>query len=111
MNDPFALLEALGLRVARVGANGKYPRGEPGPAPGFRYWTNFVNGGYRFGVQSFPKRPLAPSLIARFEQAGFLIMPAQTEAFVWVGRSLEDAVDQCRVTMAVVEKILADEKV
>lgn len=111
MNDPFALLSALNLTVVRVGANGRYPRAEPGPAPGFRYWVNFVQGQYRFGVQAFPKRPLPQSAIDALERAGFLIMPARTEAFVWVGQSLEEAVDQARVTMVMIESILSTDKV
>jgi hypothetical protein len=38
-------------------------------------------------------------------------MPARTEAYAWVGRTLDEAVDQARVTMAIIHKVLAGEKI
>lgn len=111
MSDPIALMRALGLRVAAKGPNGQYPRGEPGPQIGYRYWAHFAEGQYRFGVQRNPKAELEPEHLSSFQAAGFEIMPARTEAYAWVGRSLDEAVDQSRVTMAIIQKVLAGEKV
>lgn len=111
MNNPIALMRALDLQVASKGPSGRYPRGEPGPRAGFRYWANFADGQYRFGVQAHPKAELSSEHMEGLKAAGFEIMPARTEAYVWVGRSLEAAVDQSRVTMAIIAKVLAGEKV
>lgn len=111
MSDPIVLMRALGLEVVSKGPNGRYPRGAPGPLTGYNYWANFAHGRFRFGVQSDPKAEIDPQLLARFQAAGFEIMPARTEAYAWVGRTLEEAVDQARVTMAIVQKVLAGEKI
>lgn len=111
MSDPVALMRALDLQVAAKGPNGRYPRGEPGPRAGFRYWANFADGQYRFGVQAHPKAELSSEHMERFKAAGFEIMPARTEAYAWVGRSLEEAVDQSQVTMAIIRKVLAGEAI
>lgn len=111
MSDPVTLMRALNLQVAAKGPNGRYPRGEPGPRAGFRYWANFADGQYRFGVQAHPKAELSSEHMERFKAAGFEIMPARTEAYAWVGRSLEEAVDQSQVTMAIIRKVLAGEAV
>lgn len=111
MSDPLDLMRALDLQVTSKGPSGRYPRGEPGPHAGFRYWANFAEGQYRFGVQPHPKAELSSEHLERFKAAGFEVMPARTEAYAWVGRSLEEAVDQSRLTMAMIGKILASEAI
>lgn len=111
MSDPIALMRALGLQVVSKGPNGRYPRGAPGPLTGYNYWANFAHGRFRFGIQSDPKAELDPELLARFQAAGFELMPTRTEAYAWVGHTLEEAVDGSHVTMAIIQKVMAGEKI
>ena len=111
MSDPIVLMRALGLEVISKGPNGHYPRGAPGQLTGYNYWANFAHCRFKFGVQSDPKAEIDPQLLARFRAAGFETMPACTEAYAWVGRTLDEAVDQARVTMAIIHKVLAGEKI
>lgn len=105
--DAKSLMQAAGLTVAAGGPKGMYPRTHEGPAQGYRYWGNVAEGKYRFGVQSQPKAELPPRLIAAFQAQGFKIMPAKTEAFMWLGSDFGGAVDRAKVTMAMAEAVLA----
>ncbi len=101
------LMGSLGLTVVSKGPGGRYPRAEPGPGQGYRYWAQALVEGWRFGVQPHPKATLAPALAAAFIQAGFQIMPARTEAFMTLSGSVQDAADQARAVMARAEEIIA----
>nr|WP_312295483.1 hypothetical protein [Brevundimonas diminuta] len=105
-NEAARLLEALDLKVVAGGPNGRYPRAEPGPAQGYRYWANMAEGQLRLGVQSNPKVALAPALIEQFRAQGFQIMPASTEAFAWLGSDFDGAVDRGRATISAIEAVL-----
>lgn len=105
-NEAGKLLEALGLQVVAGGPNGRYPRAEPGPAQGYRFWANVAEGQFRLGVQSNPKDVLSPALIERFRAQGFQIMPASTEAFAWLGSDYDGAVDRGRATISAIEAVL-----
>lgn len=106
MQDAKTLMEALGLTVESGGPKGKYPRATPGPARGYRYWGNVMEDKYRFGLQSQPKAELSDELIAAFKARGFQIMPAKTEAYMWLGSDFGGAVDRAKVTMATIEAVL-----
>jgi hypothetical protein len=107
MADAISLIQALGLTVASKGPSGKYPRGVPGPAPGYRYWAYVHAGRYRFGAQSFPKAELSKSIRAAFGNAGFELMPNGHEAFMTLSSPLSDAVDEARAVMQQIKRILA----
>jgi len=100
------LMERLNLRVEAKGPSRKYPRAEPGPGQGYRYWAQAISGGWRFGVQPNPKEELSSRLAVAFTEAGFQLMPARTEAFVVVNGSIDDAADQARAVMARAEEIV-----
>jgi hypothetical protein len=101
------LMNRLGLTVVSQGPAGRYPRAEPGPGQGYRYWGQALETGWRFGVQPHPKATLAPALAAAFTQAGFQIMPGRTEAFMTLSGSVQDAADQARAVMAQAQAIVA----
>ncbi len=105
-NDAGRLLEALDLKVVAGGPNGRYPLAEPGPAQGFRFWASVAEGQFRLGVQAHPKAVLPEALIERFRARGFLIMPASTEAFAWLGSDFGDAIDRGRVTISAIKAVL-----
>ena len=46
-------------------------------------------------------------MLAAFEGAGFSVMPKRTEAFMVLSSPLGDAVDEARVVMVKVERLLA----
>ncbi len=100
-------MNRLGLTVVSQGPAGRYPRAEPGPGQGYRYWGQALETGWRFGVQPHPKATLAPALAAAFTQAGFQIMPGRTEAFMTLSGSVQDAADQARAVMAQAQAIVA----
>lgn len=102
-----SLLRALGLTIVTGGPNGRYPCAEPGPATGYRYWANVFDGRCRFGIQTNPKAELESRVLAAFEGAGFSVMPKRTEAFMVLSSPLGDAVDEARVVMVKVERLLA----
>lgn len=108
MTDARTLMRALGLKVTSKGPNGRYPCAEPGPAPGYRYWACVFEDGYRFGVQTNPKRELDARGLVAFRNAGFGIMPKQTEAFMVLTSPLNDAVDEARAVMARIRSTLAE---
>lgn len=103
------LMGLLGLTVVSKGPGGRYPRAEPGPGQGYRYWAQALalEAGWRFGVQPNPKAELSPALAVAFTEAGFQIMPARTEAFMTLSGSLPDAADQARAVMVQAEAIVA----
>ncbi len=107
MNDVNALVRSLGLTIVAKGPSGRYPRAEPGPAQGYRYWAQAIVGGYRFGVQPNPKAELSGPVAAAFLAAGFQLMPKRTEAFMVLSDPLDYAIDQGRAVMAKCEEILA----
>jgi hypothetical protein len=101
------LLNALGLRIVKHGSGGRYPCGEPGPAQGFRFWATFTEGQFKFGVQANPKRELAAGLIARLRRLDFVPSPNGMEAFVFLGPTMGNALDQARATMPELSRALA----
>lgn len=100
-------MDLLGLSVVATGPKGRYPRAEPGPGQGYRYWAQAIHGGWRFGVQPNPKVELASPLAVAFTDAGFQLMPARTEVFMVLNGSLEDAADQARAVMVRAVEVIA----
>ena len=94
------LLEALGLHIVKDGAGRRYPCGEPGPAPGYRFWATQTEGRLKLGVQQSPKQALTAELQRRLLAHGFLLTPAKTEAFVWLEDEVGASLDAARATVA-----------
>lgn len=107
MSDAAELMRELGLTIAAGGPNGRYPRSQEGPAQGYRWWGQSIEGGYRFGLEPHPKMELSGSVASALKTAGFQLMPKRTEAFMHLSDPLDHAVDQGRVVMAQCEQILA----
>ena len=101
------LLRRLGLTVVKHGAGGRYPCAEPGPATGYRYWSTYTEGQYKFGVQAVPKKTLTATLQHQTRAAGFDLTPKRWEAFLWLGPTEEAAFERARAAMSTLEKILA----
>lgn len=103
------LLAALGLDIVKQGAGRRYPCGEPGPAPGYRYWATHTEGRIKLGVQQIPKQELSSELQQRLVSSGFLLTPAKTEGFVWLEPAVAESLDAGRVTLRQLRDVLKHE--
>lgn len=108
MTQTIDLFEALGLKVGRRVASGRYLTATAGPAHGWYYFATYrVRSGFWFGVRREDGDVLRRSEIALFEKEGFALTNKNLEAIRLVGATLIDAAKQSELVMDELKEILA----